>query len=680
MLNYFQVNRRISVPTLLSKFHIFAVSVVLSSCAVKEPIDMIEYEKLREPKKSIGQIESPEGKQAASILGEETSVSKGPANVLNAGVAGESDLGSDILLPEGSFKGSYNNMGVPAFINEVFGEQLGLSFSVDPDVQALTELISLRLVDEVDADQLYKVAQQTLSSYGITVREQSGLFAFSLSADAGAGDTPLVLTGTALPDVPESHRPLFVFYPIDVVSNNSLKNWLDPALRGQEIELRVVPGTNALLLKGKRPIIEQAISMIELLDQPTQRGSFTAIVEPVFSDPLSLSNDLVQILQSQGYQASRSPPLGGVIVLPMTSVNKIVLITSDEKTLAHAVDWARSLDKQTTSGIENGIFSYSVRNTDVEYLVELLNQLGNASVAPESEGVNAGSSSNRASGSFIADSNRNAIVFRGSGQEWVELLPSIRKMDQPTPSVLVEVLLAEVTLNDQDETGIEYLARSGDVTFSTLGGLGLGSSGLTATLNRAGETRAILNAFYKSERANIRSRPRLMVKSGNQARIDVGNEIPFITSTSQSTENPDAPVIQTVDYRKTGVLLEIEPVVHSSGYVDIRISQQLSEAQQTSTSQIDSPTVFNRSLQTTVTLRDGGSVLLGGLISETNSESDNGIKGLGGIPGFGRLFRADSQSSDRTELVMMIIPYIVDNPDEAAQLTDRALEFLELTR
>ena len=98
------------------------------------------------------------------------------------------------------------------------------------------------------------------------------------------------------------------------------------------------------------------------------------------------------------------------------------------------------------------------------------------------------------------------------------------------------------------------------------------------------------NAFYQSDRANIRSRPRLMVKSGQQARIDVGNEIPFITSTSQSTENPDAPVIQTVSYRKTGVIMQIEPVVHSSGYVDIRITQELSEAQQTSTSAIDSPT------------------------------------------------------------------------------------------
>jgi general secretion pathway protein D len=213
-----------------------------------------------------------------------------------------------------------------------------------------------------------------------------------------------------------------------------------------------------------------------------------------------------------------------------------------------------------------------------------------------------------------------------------------------------------------------------------MGGIGLGGSGMTATLNRAGETRAVINAFYKSDRANIKSRPRLMVKSGQQASIDVGNEIPVVTSTSQSTDVPGSPVIQTVTYRNTGVLLQIEPVVHSSGYVDIRISQELSEAQQTSTSSINSPTIFNRKLETTVTLRDGGSVLLGGLISETSSTSKNGVKGLGRLPGIGRLFRKDAKVTDKTELIMMVIPYIIENPDEAMKISDRALESLELTR
>ena len=116
-----------------------------------------------------------------------------------------------------------------------------------------------------------------------------------------------------------------------------------------------------------------------------------------------------------------------------------------------------------------------------------------------------------------------------------------------------------------------------------------------------------------------------MVKSGGSASIDVGNEIPVITSNSQSAENSNAPILQTISYRKTGILLDIEPTVHASGFVEINLSQELSEATATSSSNIDSPTILNRKLNTTVTLQDGGSVLIGG-----SHFSDDQVKGIRG--------------------------------------------------
>lgn len=648
----------------------------LQGCVSTSQKDLTAIEELRPPKSgsTIEASETPRHEEAR------TTVNLAPSSGYKAGEASTSQLNVDDSFPEVTFKGSYNNMSVAAFVNEVFGNQLGLSFNIDSGVQSMEDLVSLRLLEEVSPDRLFVVAQQTLSSYGVAITSQQGIYSFQLDNDAAAGDLPLVVSGRSLPDVPASHRPIFLFVPIEVVNSNALNNWLTPIVRGQNLKTQVVPEANALLIRGKREAVEQVLGMIQLLDQPAMRGNYSAVVEPVYTEAGPLAKDLLEVLRSQGYNASNRTPQGGIMVLPMQSSNKIVITASAEETLEHVLEWSVSLDRQTTSGIENGVFSYRARNTDVEYLVELLNQLNGVNSEGTSVGATTDVGSSGGRSQFIADRNRNAVVYRGSGRDWVELLPAIQDMDQPAPSVLVEVVLAEVTLNDQDETGIEFLARSGDVTFSTQGGLGLGSNGLTAILNRAGETRAVLNAFAKSDRANIRSRPRLMVKSGQLASIDVGNEIPFVTSTSQSTDNPDSPVIQTVSYRKTGVILEIEPVVHSSGYVDIRISQELSEAQQTSTSAIDSPTIFNRRLQTTVTLRDGGSVLLGGLISETSSDSNNRIKGLGQIPGVGRLFRSDSKSTDKTELVMMVVPYIIENPDEASKITDKALEFLELTR
>jgi Type II secretory pathway, component PulD len=206
------------------------------------------------------------------------------------------------------------------------------------------------------------------------------------------------------------------------------------------------------------------------------------------------------------------------------------------------------------------------------------------------------------------------------------------------------------------------------VVGSNLGGLSLGGSGLSLTFDSAGETRALVNAFYNSDRAQIRSSPKLLVKSGTTGSIEVGNEIPILTSNRQSTDSPGAPVIQNISYRKTGVLLTINPLVQASGLVDLIISQELSEQQATGI--IGSPTILTRKIDTALALSDGGSVLLGGLISNSNSDGQLGVPPVGRIPLIGKLFRVETRSQDRTELIMLVSTYVVRNHDEAKEITE----------
>jgi general secretion pathway protein D len=365
-----------------------------------------------------------------------------------------------------------------------------------------------------------------------------------------------------------------------------------------------------------------------------------------------------------------------VLLVPLTSTNQLVVFAQTSQIIDHVKAWVGRIDRRHQLSIDSGIFSYAVKNTQAEHIVELLEKLDEGNTGDDEKG-------NRV-GQFVVDTNRNAVVYKGSGQSWLELQPVIYEMDKTAPSVLVEVLLAEITLNEGEQTGLEFLAKGSQsingksygTLLSTLGGLGVGESGLSATLDSAGETRAVLNLFYENSRAEIRSRPRLMVKSGENAIIDVGTEIPIITSNAQSTDVTSS-VIQSIQYRKTGVRLNIKPVVHASGHVDIAIEQELSEAQVNQTSGIDSPSIFNRTLQTTVTLQDGGSILLGGLISKSATKGNVGVPVLGKIPYLGRLFRSDSVSDARTELVVMVIPYVINNQEEAraisSQISDNLL-------
>ena len=193
--------------------------------------------------------------------------------------------------------------------------------------------------------------------------------------------------------------------------------------------------------------------------------------------------------------------------------------------------------------------------------------------------------------------------------------------------------------------------------------------------------RAIINAFYSNDRAVIRSSPKLLVKSGEQAFIEVGNEIPIITSNSQSIDSPDAPVIQTIQYRKTGVLLSINPIVQAGGMVDLQISQELSEQTTSSASAVTgSPTILTRKVETALALHDGGSVLLGGLISSSKSTGQQGIPGLGKIPLIGRLFRTDIATDTQTELLMLVSVYVIDSHEDAVELTESLRERISLPR
>ena len=191
----------------------------------------------------------------------------------------------------------------------------------------------------------------------------------------------------------------------------------------------------------------------------------------------------------------------------------------------------------------------------------------------------------------------------------------------------------------------------------------------------------MLGIFYEDTRVVIRSRLRILVRSGQTASIEVGNEIPVITqSVDSGTQTEGATnILQTVAYRKTGVQMDITPIVQANGRVDLDISQSLSEARPTAATSLDgSPTILNRSLTTSLTLRDGGALLMGGLISGTRSAGSTGVPGIARIPILGRLFRGDNYQEDRTELIILVIPYVVADYEEGWRLTERIKDQLEL--
>ncbi len=683
------------------------VLLTLTSCssfwhkptAAEQGQELVQMDPIREPKEFRAAANQPQAQQQQTP---QTKIKSGPTVNIGSTVADAQAQELSLNLTGAPIAGNYHNMPLPIFINEVFGEQLGLSFTLDPQIEKQEDLVTLRLIEAVPPAELFRIALRTLNTYGVAVSQQGDVLNFAIDKNITAGETPLLVSGRTLPEVPSSHRPVFMFVPLKVVTNTKVAGWVRDALTGKEIQVSEDPMRNAVLLKGKPDLVNQALSIIEVLDQPLMRGKFSASIEPAFVKVEALSKNLKEVLNAEGYDANIKSPLGSIILIPLDGTNQLVVFAPSQQILNHVREWVEVLDRRQQMSIDQGIFTYEVRNTEAAHIVQLLNSFETGSTglaarqgldsgaqdvgsaisditSQSTVGQNAGAQGATArvnGGNFVVDTNRNTIIYKGSGQAWLDMLPVIQTLDKAAPSVLIEVLLAEVTLNDKEQTGFEFLARGtqkvgGKIyssTFGTLGGLGVGSSGLSATLDNAGETRALLNLFYENKRAEIRSRPRLMVKSGQQATIDVGTEIPTLGSSSGVTTG-GLVVPPSITNRKTGVRLTVSPIVHASGHVDIEIDQELSEAQPNESSGIDSPSIFNRKIQTTVTLQDGGSILLGGLISSSNSLGNTGVPWFGKLPIVGKLMSSDNNSSARTELMVMIIPYVIDSPAEGQSIT-----------
>ena len=600
---------------------------------------------------------------------------------------------------------SFHDVPLVPFINEVFGEELGMSFVISPGLREKTDLVTLKLTEPLPPRQLFATVRRVLREYGVDLREvEEGILSFAPSQEAASRDVPLLVSGRALPDVPPSHRTIFQLVPLKVVRGPQVRGWLKEAFDRQDLTILEDPDRNALLLKGNADMLARALAMVEVLDQPLLRGRHGVIIEPDFMQANELADALNSVLRAEGYESSLNVGVGGsVIILALQSVNKVVAFAADQGTLDHVGEWALALDTSRKESIDEAVFTYEVRNTQAAELTETLNQilgagLGAAPSPEPREGQTdrkeggepretAGQSqpAGSAGGRIVVDKNRNMLLFRGTGKEWAEVRSVIEKLDRSVPSVLIEVLIAEVTLTDEEKTGFEFQLRgalgSRGLTAGTLGALGISAGGLSFTLDSAGQTRAVLNLFYKDDRVVIRSRPRLLVKSGETASIDVGNEIPVITRISDSEQQVGGTtnVLQEVSYRKTGVQLEIKPLVQANGLVDLQISQQLSEARPSAdTSLAGSPTILNRRISTSLTLRDGGSLLMGGLISGSQSAGETGVPVLGRLPGIGRLFRTDAVQEDRTELMVMVTPYVIADHEEGWELTRRIREQLDL--
>lgn len=275
---------------------------------------------------------------------------------------------------------------------------------------------------------------------------------------------------------------------------------------------------------------------------------------------------------------------------------------------------------------------------------------------------------------IIPNPQNNAVLVYATPQEENTVESMLRKIDILPLQVRIDAAIAEVTLNDSLSYGTQFFFKNGGLN-ETLSNASTGAiNGTFPGFVLGGVGKGInvaLSALQAVTTVDVLSSPELMVLDNQTAHLQVGALVPYLTQSSQSTLTANAPVVNSVDYRQTGVIMEVTPRVNSGGLVTLDISQEVSGVQNTITTQgINSPTFSERNVVSRVVVQDGQTVGLAGLIQDNISVGNQGIPWLKDVPILGLLAGTQTNARQRTELLVLLTPHVVHDQRDAQALTD----------
>lgn len=569
---------------------------------------------------------------------------------------------------------------LPMFIQILYGSVLKRPYSLDPAVNARTEPVTFKTSKPLNKAKVQQIASNLLRSYGLTAIELDGLVRIAPDS-AQASPAAVVQFGKKLPEGVDPMRQSYHYIELETVRTAEMTQWLRQIL-GNRVGLQEDIPRNGFLLSGTQNDLKAALDLIQNFDQPRMRGRVARRITPAYANANELATRLNDVLTTQGYAVSTSGSSGNaaVVLMPVPAIASVFVFTSSTAVMGHVEKWAKELDRPASGASSNALFTYPVKYADAQELARTLGDLlggSGATAAPAAATGGTATTQRTSFGRVVVNNATNTLIFKGSSaEEQQQIKDLLRELDRPTKSAMIEVVVAEVQKGALESLGIKW-----DYTNAASQGAAgqrsvkAGAAGFNISyINSANALLGALDALATDSQARILSNPKVLARNGESASIQVGSEVPIITS-QQSTSTGgsifpgSAGIIQQVQYRQTGVLLRVRPVINSGNRLDLDVSQEVSSAAQTQTGVSASPTISTRRIETKLSLRDGSTVLLGGLIARDDSISDSGVPLLKDIPGLGALFRTKSNTNKQTELMVMITPYVVNDDYEAEELT-----------
>jgi general secretion pathway protein D len=609
-------------------------------------------------------------------------------------------------------------------------EILKINYMIDPRVKGV---VNIHTSGQIASADVFPIFQSILRLNGATALKKDGIYEIV--------PLPEAKKLPSLPSRPEDsgkpvseERYVIQILPLKYVPVAEVSKMIKPFL-SDGADIVEHPPSNILIIGDLASNVKKSMEIIHLFDTDVFTGMRVRIYPILNADVTEVAKEMEKIFSS--FEVSTKSGRGvGITFTPISRINSLLAVSSIPNIFEKVEAWLKELDKIPMEGTKYSVFVYHCQNAKAKDLAEVLKQvyvppkekktefkekvteqvprgtrpLPTAPSAPptptEGTGVPEGEIN------VVVDETNNALVVRSFARDYKGILETIKKLDIYPRQVLIEVLLADIGIRDDKEFGfdfVRYMDRGKWAQTIDFGGAGAtppGFSGLpdagpgiTYSIVKEGERfAASIKAAATQGRLKVLTAPHLLASNNKEAKIQIGTSEPILTNTYTSTgtattTTPTGFVEGTIEYKDIGTILSITPRISDGGLVTLELSIEESSldtrtiGRQTSedivggvasaTSSFTVPAFNKTTAKTVLSIKEGQTIAMGGLIRKTKGVTSQGVPFLSKIPLIGFLFGKNLDADEKREMILLLTPHIITDEVQSKTVTDEFKERIE---
>lgn len=628
---------------------------------------------------------------------------------------------------DGDYLMNFENISIPDFIESMMSGVFKYNYMITEPVRSVSRRFTIKMTEDLEPRRAFSLFNHILAMHGVEVVEREGTYIFDISKKTGGGAfRGPILYGRRLPkSLPiNKGEDITCFIPFYNIEAKTLKPLLDKQLPAQSVIFPIDP-MNLLVISAGYDDIKYTLAFIDLLDRGQFKNKSILMLSPEYWDADEFKTKVEELLAAEGLQTEMVEKSKGILFIPVEKLNSLIIISPVKEWVERVLYWLEKLDVPEAAGEAKKVFSYKLKNVEVDSVYEILQAYAEGTEADMSRlGGSRGSrtggalgqkdnkggktttqrrspsmSRARRTGAGGTDEMRddvaiipvletNSIVIVATPVEYKKYADILRRIDVARQQVFVEVIIGNVTLDRSTQLGLEFWINRYlyNTQFGTKGGLGIfkgvdesgnnvaptGSNFFLDGVLEGTQFEVLMNAMVEDSKINIISTPKITVVENEEAEISVGADVPVIASESAITGGQGANYIpfRSVQYINTGIILKVRPAILSDNKIALTLEQEISEALANQTSDISSPEILKRSIKTTLIVSEGEIAFIGGLFQKKLSTSQSGIPVLSKIPLLGNLFKNSGKQVKKTELVVFINSKVIRKHNDMKDIVD----------